>query len=368
MTSRTLARGPALVSTTGRSLRQRLIRLRVLSGIVLLAGTVMLAGAYRTADRMDTQAVRAVTAVADARLALVEANAAAIAALGAPTSRLTGPGQEYLGKITLASQSLEQVAEVNAAGAQGSQTLQLLGSMIGTYSGLIEKANASYAGDNALLGTSQTWNASDFLHAGMLVELDQLDRQQRAALAGADTSFWTSSWTLLFWLIPALALLALLVDTQLFLNRRFRRRLNPALALATLLVLAGVTAAPVLAGTVNHRLSQGVKELNQVREDRASQSRQQDATGQQALYELLKDACPDQAASCGATVTGVRPAAAVSPPAGESSSASGPADRLHSAAATGRALMIALATGTVLVLLLIPAGIRQRSSEYDYQA
>jgi predicted PurR-regulated permease PerM len=166
-------------------------------------------------------------------------------------------------------------------------------------------------------------------------------------------------------------LLAVLVDTQLFLNRRFRRRLNPALAAATLLVVLGVTVAPFMAASLNDGLSQGVRELNRVRSDRADQSRQEDAAGQQALYQLLKDKCPGQAASCAVTVEAMRPSDPVASDPGatssESASASGPADRLNSAADTGLALMVGLATGAVLVLLLVPEGLRRRMSEYGYQ-
>jgi hypothetical protein len=358
-------------TTTARTLHRGRVWLLSLTAVTLIASLSLFYGASHGARIMCTEAVPAVSGVINARQALIGADADAITALPGTSAPLTGPGNDYAGEITLATQSLQQVAAVNAAGTNGTQTLQLLGSMISTYSGMIENATTAYAGGNRLLGLSEFWYASNFLHEkdSLLDKLSLLDTQEEEALGSQDSSFWISTWTIPLWAVPAAALLATLVIMQVILSRRLRRTLNPGLAAATLLAVVALVAAPILAAITDHRLSTTVSTLGLVRTDAPSLSAEADLGGQSSFLKLLTKACPGCAATRNAVnAVTIQDRQAKSLPSPQVAKLSEQTDRLGAVASVDLGLCIGLGIGALAVGALVTAGLWRRIYEYRYQA
>ncbi|MCP2164313.1 hypothetical protein [Goodfellowiella coeruleoviolacea] len=274
-------------STTRRTL------LRLGAGLLVLTA-VTTWSAWLAFTRVH-DAVPALVEVTSARTALVAADRAAVESARTSGVRLTGAGAEYRNQIGLASQNLAQAAEDNVAGDSGRQRLGLVEALLAVYTGSVEQAVNSRQNGAATLGAVELWQASHLLHNahdGILAELDQLRSAQQAA--GAATTFSTLSWA-----VPATVLAGLLGGTQVYLKRRFRRILSPALLGASLLLvgLVGVTALTLDTGSRVERF---------VAEPGArgwEQTAVNDALGQRELAELLDEQCAVATGGCGDTVS-----------------------------------------------------------------
>ncbi len=129
-------------------------------------------------------------------------------------------------------------------GPAGRQTLQTIAGLITVYADKVQKSQLQP--DGSLLREAYRRYATSILTekgSGIQDRLRALQRQQRAAVH-RQTSFGPLLW--LAWtvtLLLALALGAALLETQLFLRRRFRRRYNRQLLAALALSVAGVGTA-----------------------------------------------------------------------------------------------------------------------------
>jgi hypothetical protein len=113
--------------------------------------------------------------------------------------------------------------------------LQILFDKLGTYQETVAQARTLHEkGDTAYLAKYR--EADRVHHQGLLPAADALDRANREELDHSYRKQRAAEWGYLAVLVTiALALLAALVLTQVFLYRRMRRRLNPALLAATVL-------------------------------------------------------------------------------------------------------------------------------------
>ncbi|WDZ87106.1 hypothetical protein [Micromonospora cathayae] len=229
--------GTALTSTTWRTLR-RLLRALLVGTAVTVAGCLaVFLGVHRAADAVATQSVPSILAVHDTQVALRAAHGAALDGFSDGTRLLGGPGEEYQNQIASAGQHLARVAEANAAGAEGSRDIQVVEALLVTYTGLVSRADVGLRDDPANpVGTAALWDAASLL-TEILVRLDRLREAQVAAFDEQTNRVWTRPVTALVWLLPVLVLAGLLVVAQTYLRRRFRRRLNAPLLLATFFVV-----------------------------------------------------------------------------------------------------------------------------------
>jgi hypothetical protein len=223
--------------------------------IGLLAGTalvlVVALGVFGFAA-LTTAAVRdrsgpAVLYVVAAQRELLTADQEAIAGFGNGYSPLGGANADYQNQLTQAEQHLEQAAGANAAGSDGSQQLQLASGLVVSYIGMIEQAGTDYNA-NITLGAAQALYASQVMRRhddGIVNDLGTLRSVEQDRVTAGENSFWTSPWTVLLWLVPALALLVALVLAQRYLAARFRRRFNWPLVAATVLLAALAAGAVV---------------------------------------------------------------------------------------------------------------------------
>lgn len=356
--------------------RVTLVRLRAgLLGLTVVALVVSLWAFHNVQDSAETIRDRtspAVLGVSAARYALVAADAAAIASFASGEAKLAGPGQEYTNQLALASQSLARVAEFNEAGELGAGVLQVVEGQIAAYSGSLGQADVHFRQpDAAVLGAVDLWHASRLLHGpgGALEELESLQGKQRDALGEQLSSTGMSSAMLPLWLLPVLALLALLVFTQVFLKNRFRRKANVPLLFATVLI-AAIGVAVVFTLVSQHRLDSVGERLDGVASAREAQIQSADDQGQRRLAELLAGYC-DQEQGCGVTVdvfrAGIRQTATV---ATDTSAVTAGAKDVAAKAAVaaesgGREFLIP--AGTVLAGGLILLGLYARIAEYWYR-
>ncbi|VVJ21452.1 Integral membrane protein [Amycolatopsis camponoti] len=305
-------------STTRKTLWWLRLGLVAGSALVLMSALATFIGVRASIAEVRERTAPAVLEVSLAKEALVAAHDAAVTAFDRRQVRLTGPSEQYEDEIALASQQLAQVAEHNAAGEEGSQTLRLIEGLLPAYNGFIGQADAHFRQDNGgPLAASNLQSASDLLTAkenGILARLDTLAAAQRAALEKQLGTDWLDPAITLLWALPLLLTLALLVWAQRFLARRFRRTVNSALFAATAaLVLLGIGTA-LLLGIQSGARDSGAA-LGHTVDARSAATTATAGHAQWTLAQVLVASCgPGGVAACGYTVAAAA-AATPAPPA-----------------------------------------------------
>ncbi|GGX78215.1 type 2 periplasmic-binding domain-containing protein [Streptomyces hiroshimensis] len=214
----------------------------LLVATVLACGALLAAyyGVSRDAAQVPDRTVPAMAHVAATEKALQDSLKAADTALHSPAAATEGPGEDYRAKINAAFRSLEKAAATTVAGSAGQSALSTVAGQLSSYDYLIGQAARSQADDK--LRDTYLHYADSTLNrkkSGAIARLAKVQDRQTAVLDSQTSTGWLLK---LAWGVAVLlwcALAWLLVDTQLFLRRRFRRRFNGPLAGATLL-LAGL--------------------------------------------------------------------------------------------------------------------------------
>ncbi|MEU3861818.1 hypothetical protein AB0F03_31400 [Streptomyces sp. NPDC028722] len=219
-------------STTAYDLAVRHRLLLALSVLLTLSLFLSYQGVHGDADPLRTASAPAVLSLDTAQYALGQAQRDAGAA--APTS-------DFQKQISVAAHSLAAAAGDDVGGPAGRQALLTVAGLITVYAVKVQQSQLQPEED--VLREAYRRYATSILSdegSGIQARLTALQRQQRAAVH-RQTSFGPLLW--LAWtvtLLLALALAAALVETQLFLRRRFRRRYNRHLIAAGVLLLGGV--------------------------------------------------------------------------------------------------------------------------------
>ncbi|GAA4552500.1 hypothetical protein [Amycolatopsis samaneae] len=351
--------------------RTALSRLRavLLAGTLVMLVTSVLAvrNVLDTAEVVRDRTTQAVLETAAARNALISADNAAITSFYSGDSQLAGPGREYENQMTVASQSLARVAEFNQAGEAGASALEVVEGLVAAYSGSIGQADAHYRrGGGALIGTADLWYASRLLHelVGVLTDLQTLQRQALDRQIAADGM---SQGVLPLWLLPPATLLVLLVLTQVFLGRRFRRVLNVPLIAASLLTI-GIVAALGWTLVLAQRLDEVRDRTDVLLADRQADIVALDARGKAMLVALLKEKCGYCGVSVDTFVAGApRGDAVPGDPARITEGASEVATLAGSATRTG-GLPVFVSAAALADGVLILLGLYARIDEYRYRA
>ncbi|WP_333770743.1 ABC transporter substrate-binding protein [Streptomyces sp. IBSBF 2435] len=282
MSERTAPARPAAAPEPSGTLRE-LTRRRLLLLVLVALTTASLFHAYRG---VHADAVPLRSAGAPGVLA-VDTAMDALARAQQGVERGEGTTGDFHTRLSVANQSLARAAAADVTGLTGRQTLQTVTGLITTYSGWIEDAagqpTAAQAQATAVqappasagpgrspaarsgalrtayldyarsvLGTTATGPAADATVLGRLRDLQAA--QQRAVRGQTDFGplLWLE-WTLA--LALALALLVLLTETHRFLAGRFRRRWNPAVAGAALLLVAGAAVLVVFTALTHSEMA-----------------------------------------------------------------------------------------------------------------
>ncbi|MFF7124496.1 hypothetical protein [Streptomyces sp. NPDC008240] len=227
-------RPPDPGSTTAYELAVRRRLLLALTALLTLSLFLSYEGVHADANPLRTSSAPAVVAIDTALYALGEAQADATG--GTPST------SEFQKQISVAAQSLALAAADDVGGPGGRQALQTVAGLITGYTGMVEKAQLQSQGSvsrDAYLSYATSMLKTE--KTGIEDRLRRLQDEQRAVV-GRQTSFGWALW--LGWSATALLVLALgaaLVETQLFLCHRFRRRFNRQLIAACALLAGGFT-------------------------------------------------------------------------------------------------------------------------------
>lgn len=283
-----MERAPSTTPVLLRRLRGALIVLALLAG-----GTALLltSRAHAVISSAGEHTATAVTQAYAAHEALADADSQAIQTIQTIPLGVWPPVQ-YQDDIAAAEQSLEQVAENNAAGASGSDPLQLIEGQLTSYTGLMEQADAHYRlQGEARFGVADLWFASELMHGQILTVTQAVQSAEQSALTAQRSSPWASPWLFAGWLIPALALLGTLVATQRQFSRRLRRHLSKYLtvAAAALIGLGLVTGHVMAAELAFDSAQSGPLQTALALQD--ARTAATDRTGQSQLSELVGAAC-----------------------------------------------------------------------------
>ncbi|MEU4402005.1 hypothetical protein [Micromonospora orduensis] len=356
------------VSTTRRTLLRLRAALLAATAVALVACLAVFLGVARTADAAADRSVPAILAVHDAQHALRSAHAAAVRNLTDGGLLLGGPGVDYQRQIAGAGQYLTLVAENNAAGDGGTRDIQTVEALLVTYTGLIGRADASYR-DASLPALGGAWlRDAASLMDDILSLLDDLLAKQVSVLDEQRDNGWTHRLTPAVWLLPLLVLGALLVPTQLYLSRRFRRALNLPLLLASVATL-GMVALTSLSLRSAADLDQVRRDVAAVQESRQGQLLQVRREAADGLADEVRKQCPD---GCARTVAGLRASAEPqSPSASAAPAPPGAADTTlaHAArAADSNSVEFVLPLLALGIGVLILAGFQPRLAEYGYRS
>ena len=218
--------------------RFRLWSLAVAAALVALAlaGSFAAAGIVSSTDRLRRNTGPVLVATQRVTASLAEADAAATAAF--LSGREEDPEQRRLYEQALARavQQAEDVSSLIGDDEAAHRDLQELSVLINRYAGLVEAARA---GNRAGTARSEDYllQAIDLLAGDVASRAEALTVASEARLRADSKGRLTG---VVVALLVGVASVGLLVLAQVRLARRTRRVLNPALAFATVLVLASL--------------------------------------------------------------------------------------------------------------------------------
>jgi len=177
-------------------------------------------------------------------------------------AELTLPQQQYEADVAAASRELEQAAGYQSGADPVGKQLAAISQSFGEYTRLVDTAMVQHRLGNAD-GMTALRAASDLMHStsdGILAQVEAVERMCAAELNQANLILTIATGVLAAFLVSAVVALGLLVWTQRFVTRRFRRRRNKRLLAATLavFVVSGGTGFGVYGAQQSILQSQGV--------------------------------------------------------------------------------------------------------------
>jgi hypothetical protein len=234
-------------------------RLRVLAGSLL--ALLVVAGALTVATvvtrQSATTAARQRTAplVVDAQTvdsALSDADATSAGSFLQGRIEPAALHAEYLADTARASAVLAEAEQAAGSSSASAADFRTVATDLPLYTGLVATASAAERQGSYPLAAAYLAEANNLMRSGMLPAATRVYTLQNADLATAEgrASGW---WLALLAGLVLLVLLAVLVMTQIWMARRFRRTLNVPLVVATVLVLVvGVWSGVALAAQGSH--------------------------------------------------------------------------------------------------------------------
>jgi hypothetical protein len=232
-------------ATTPGRLRLQLLIVVASSLALLAAGSGALVTALTTETNVHQQTVASIVGVQRLHAWLAAADRSAANSYLSGGVELTLPQQQYEADIAAASRELEQAAEHSPDDPAVSDRLRSISQAFGDYTRLVDTAMVQHR-----LGNPDSFAslraASDEMHRardGILAQVEAVEARYTVLLRNANIKLAVATALLAIFAVLAVVLLGVLVWTQRFVRRRFRRRRNKRLMAATLALLA------VVAGT-----------------------------------------------------------------------------------------------------------------------
>jgi hypothetical protein len=303
-------------STTRRDLRRYRGLMLLLAVITLGVSVAFSVDAVLTTRDVTDRRIPLVLELRASREAMVAADLAAVRSFGSGRARLGGPGEEYQNQIALAGQSLTQVARSLSEDDGAVRRLQLVEVQLHEYVALISQADTQFQ-QHGLSGLTSTylWYASRVLRApgtGIFDELDELLTEAgtgyTAGLEAVSASPWTTRWppvrvdAHLARFVPTLLLAVVLVPAQLYLRRKFRRRVNAWLLPATVVTLLLLGSFSWSWWQARHHVEAVRDVMNTATQAADRRFQEDDRLARYALSVVVSEnLCPKSPADCGRT-------------------------------------------------------------------
>ena len=240
-------------TTTPGRLRLQSVLVAVATAVFMVLGCGALVTIHLTVSKQQQETVTAIVGVQRVHAWLAAADRSAANSYLSGGVEVTLPQQQYEADIAAASSDLEQAAERNPGGQPATERLSSINQLLSEYTRLVDTAMVQHRLANPD-GITSLHAASDLMHhpqTGILAQVEALGDLDSAVLARTNLELEVSAAALALFAAAALILVGLLVWTQRFVRRRFRRRRNPRLlaaTLAVLVVLAGTGVGAVAAG------------------------------------------------------------------------------------------------------------------------
>lgn len=227
----------ALATTPGR-LRFYMSVIWVLAACFAVAGFFTVNGARNAADAIARKAVPSIITAQNIRVKMLEMDAAATQEFLAGGKSLGDSARvKYETARRELGEELTQAAKNISLGADEQRHIEVLMERVQAYSGSVEAARANNR-NGYPVGAAYLRQASTILHQDMLPQVEAIDKANVQRLEQGYDGFKSASvWRLAVVAGSGLALLGVLVVCQLYISRRMQRTFNPALALASLMVL-----------------------------------------------------------------------------------------------------------------------------------
>ncbi|PWD51741.1 hypothetical protein C8046_14880 [Serinibacter arcticus] len=242
--AKTTSRREGLRRTPGRL--RALIALSILVSLIVAAcgvllGTLTTATTSRVVERVDS-----ILELQTARSDLVAANGTASNAFLVGGLEPTPQREAYVLEL---ADGTSRIAALADSDADPENTLGPVAASLTTYSGLIEQARANNR-QGFPVGAAYLDTASVLLAQDVLPPIDEaIVRNADAAARDLNSASATSS---LLWIV--VAGVVILVAIQVWLARRMRRTINPAMLVGTLVVLVAWLACTIAASGSNDTL------------------------------------------------------------------------------------------------------------------
>jgi hypothetical protein len=233
--------------TTPRRLRRFQILIAAFGIALTVIGVGSLVAADATVVGIQQRTVPSIFGMQRVHALLADADRSAANAYLAGGAEVTLPELQYQADIAAASRELQTADEHNPGGPDTSHRLQTIITLVDQYVALVQTATV----DDRLgvpAGTVYLQAGTSLMHrpaSGILAQVDALRGRYAAALEGANRTLELTAWMVAAYAVVAVSLMVLLIRTQLFVRARFRRRRNPWLVGATLLLVIVSAAAGV---------------------------------------------------------------------------------------------------------------------------
>lgn len=225
--------------STPRRLRVRTTLIAGLAVALTLVGSAALAAAGATAIGVQQRTVPAIMGMQRIHAWLADADRGAANAYLAGGSDVTLPELQFQADVAAASRELQVASEHNPGGGDSSRRLQQIAMLVDQYVELVQTASVEDR-QGLAEGTVYLEAGTSLMHrpgTGILAQVDSLRGLYADDLDRANRTLQIAALAVPVYALVALALLGLLVHTQVFLRRRFRRRRNLRLLAATLLLV-----------------------------------------------------------------------------------------------------------------------------------
>jgi hypothetical protein len=201
-------------------------------------------------------------------------------------AELTLPQQQYEADVAAASRELTQAAGFQAAEDPVGKQLAAISQSLGEYTRMVDTAMVQHR-SGSTDGMNELQLASQMMHReneGILAQVEAVERMCGLELNQADLTLTIATGVLGVFAASALVALGLLVWTQRFVRKRFRRRRNNQLLAATLAVVVVTSGTGMGVYTARQSITQSQAEYARLLNLWHARSLAYDANGDTSLY------------------------------------------------------------------------------------